>query len=196
MLLLLLPVLLLLSMPFITYVICNGHNFLVDFRTLTQMHKNIDKIILGALRRCYQCRSRGELGSCKDPFKFNVTQIENEHGISAVPCASGWCGKVIESVGTLRDDGNSQFFNFILTIRLISSWILDYDMATQRMCVQRGPSDSEDRCAHTTYNYKKVYMCFCQGDLCNTAAMNFAPNFYQLALISIAIAAQHLRHYA
>lgn len=61
----------------------------------------------GASRRCYQCRSRGELGSCKDPFRFNVTQIENEHGISAIPCASGWCGKVIESQGTLRDDGNS-----------------------------------------------------------------------------------------
>lgn len=42
-------------------------------------------------------------------------------------------------------------------------------MATQRMCVQRGPSDSEDRCAYTVYNYKKVYMCFCQGDLCNSA---------------------------
>lgn len=41
-------------------------------------------------------------------------------------------------------------------------------MATQRMCVQRGPSDSEDRCAYTIYNYKKVYMCFCQGDLCNS----------------------------
>lgn len=46
-------------------------------------------------------------------------------------------------------------------------FIVDYDMATQRMCVQRGPSDSEDRCAYTVYNYKKVYMCFCQGDLCN-----------------------------
>lgn len=42
-------------------------------------------------------------------------------------------------------------------------------MATQRMCVQRGPSDAEDRCAYTVYNYKKVYMCFCQGDLCNAA---------------------------
>ncbi|XP_031627010.1 protein quiver [Contarinia nasturtii] len=121
----------------------------------------------GALRRCYQCRSRGELGSCKDPFKYNVTQIDNEHGITAVPCASGWCGKVIESQGTLRDD--------------------DYDMATQRMCVQRGPSDSEDRCAHTTYNYKKVYMCFCQGDLCNTAADKFVPNFIKLALISTTV---------
>lgn len=45
----------------------------------------------------------------------------------------------------------------------------DYDMATQRMCVQRGPSDSEDRCAYTIYNYRKVFMCFCQGDLCNSA---------------------------
>lgn len=43
----------------------------------------------------------------------------------------------------------------------------DYDMATQRMCIQRGPSDSEDRCANTVYNHKKVFMCFCQGDLCN-----------------------------
>lgn len=48
--------------------------------------------------------------------------------------------------------------------------IIDYDMATERMCVQRGPSDSEDRCADTIYNYRKVYMCFCQGDLCNAAA--------------------------
>ncbi|XP_058175485.1 protein quiver, partial [Anopheles ziemanni] len=99
------------------------------------------------LKRCYQCRSRSELGSCKDPFLFNATQVENERGVSAVPCASGWCGKVIEGMGSFRED--------------------DYDMATQRMCVQRGPSDSEDRCAYTVYNHKKVYMCFCQGDLCN-----------------------------
>lgn len=129
--------------------------------------------ILGVLRRCYQCRSRGELGTCKDPFKYNVTQIENEHGITAVPCASGWCGKLIESEGTSRDDGKyhrtaypwlieTEFMDFLL--------FADYDMATQRMCVQRGPSDSEDRCAHTVYNYKKVYMCFCQGDLCNAAS--------------------------
>lgn len=66
------------------------------------------------LRRCYQCRSRGELGSCKDPFKFNITQIDDEPGVTAVPCASGWCGKVIESQGTLKEDGNlwqcSNFF--------------------------------------------------------------------------------------
>lgn len=38
------------------------------------------------------------------------------------------------------------------------------------MCVQRGPDDSEDRCAYTVYNYKKVFMCFCQGDLCNRSS--------------------------
>ena len=42
------------------------------------------------------CRSRGELGSCKDPFTLNYTQIENEHGVAAPPCASGWCAKIIE----------------------------------------------------------------------------------------------------
>ncbi|KAI9590052.1 uncharacterized protein LOC119642171 [Glossina fuscipes] len=101
------------------------------------------------LRRCYQCRSRGELGSCKDPFLFNATDGANEPGLSAVPCASGWCGKVIEGGGAYAVD--------------------DYDQAIQRMCVQRGPDDNQDRCANTIYNYKKVYMCFCQGDLCNAA---------------------------
>ncbi|XP_017871828.1 PREDICTED: protein quiver [Drosophila arizonae] len=99
------------------------------------------------LRRCYQCRSRGELGSCKDPFTFNATDVDNEPGLSAIPCASGWCGKVIEGGGPYALD--------------------DYDLAIQRMCVQRGPDDNMDRCADTIYNYKKVYMCFCQGDLCN-----------------------------
>ncbi|KNC25733.1 hypothetical protein FF38_10396 [Lucilia cuprina] len=99
------------------------------------------------LRRCYSCRSRGELGSCKDPFNFNATDVESEPGLTAIPCASGWCGKVIEGGGTYATD--------------------DYDQAIQRMCVQRGPDDNQDRCANTVYNYKKVYMCFCQGDLCN-----------------------------
>lgn len=62
-------------------------------------------IFSGLLRRCYQCRSRGELGNCKDPFKLNATLIDNVHGVTAVPCASGWCGKVIEGEGSLRDDG-------------------------------------------------------------------------------------------
>lgn len=66
---------------------------------------------IGLLRRCYQCRSRGDGGLCKDPFTFNVTQIEdasnNIRGVTAVPCASGWCGKVIEGSGSLRNDGKN-----------------------------------------------------------------------------------------
>lgn len=46
-------------------------------------------------------------------------------------------------------------------------FLSEYGLATQRMCLQRGPSDSEERCANTVWNYKKVYMCFCTGDLCN-----------------------------
>ncbi|XP_055681230.1 protein quiver [Lutzomyia longipalpis] len=121
----------------------------------------------GILRRCYQCRSRGDLGSCKDPFRFNATQIEDVRGITAVPCASGWCGKVIEGASSFRED--------------------DYDIATQRMCVQRGPSDSEDRCAYTVFNHKKVFMCFCQGDLCNSAPRRH-QNFHFIFSIAILIA--------
>ena len=74
---------------------------------------------------------------------------------------------------------------------LIGVWapslLADYDVATQRMCVQRGPSDSEDRCANTIYNHKKVFMCFCQGDLCNgsTRARSTSP----LWLVAITVTA-------
>lgn len=69
-------------------------------------------------------------------------------------------------------NGGIQEWWFVLDLILRSDkdteqLFLDFDMATQRMCVQRGPDDNEDRCATTIYNYKKVYMCFCQGDLCN-----------------------------
>ncbi|CAL7936718.1 unnamed protein product [Xylocopa violacea] len=100
-----------------------------------------------ASRRCVECRSRGELGSCKDPFTMNATQIEMEKGVDAVPCASGWCSKIIEQHGLNNE----------------------YGTATQRLCLQRGPDDGEERCAHTVWNYKKVYMCLCLGDLCNGA---------------------------
>ncbi|XP_024891261.1 uncharacterized protein LOC112467042, partial [Temnothorax curvispinosus] len=99
----------------------------------------------GILRRCVSCRSRGDLGSCKDPFTMNSTQIELEKGIDAVPCVSGWCGKIIESQNLNNE----------------------YGTATQRLCFQRGPDDNEERCAYTVWNYKKVYMCLCYGDLCN-----------------------------
>ncbi|KAG7198637.1 hypothetical protein KM043_005995 [Ampulex compressa] len=99
----------------------------------------------GLFRRCVSCRSRGELGSCKDPFTMNATQIEDEKGVSTVPCVSGWCGKIIESPNLNNE----------------------YGTATQRLCFQRGPDDGEERCAYTVWNFKKVYMCLCFGDMCN-----------------------------
>ena len=126
------------------------------------------------------------MGSCKDPFVWNATQVEKEQGVTAVPCASGWCGKVIEGDTSFREDGEFFEIHFTKSFWIKQDlYILDYDMATQRMCVQRGPSDSEDRCAYTTYNYKKVYMCFCQGDLCNTATKNIRPSFNYLLGLSV-----------
>lgn len=70
-------------------------------------HGALDSII-GLLRRCYRCRSRGDAGDCQDPFTYNVTQLDDAsrkiYGVQAVPCASGWCGKVIEG-GSSRNDG-------------------------------------------------------------------------------------------
>lgn len=65
-------------------------------------------LILGLIKRCYQCRSRGDLGSCKDPFRFNASDIEKEPGVAAIPCASGWCGKVLEGESsTFKADGKN-----------------------------------------------------------------------------------------
>lgn len=103
----------------------------------------------GALKRCFSCRSRGDLGSCKDRFRFaNESDVLNEPGVETILCASGWCGKIMEDV------------NFALKSE-------EYGKATQRLCLQRGPSDGEERCANTVYNRNRVFMCFCKGDLCN-----------------------------
>lgn len=67
----------------------------------------------GLLRRCFTCRSRGDLGSCKDPFTFNSTQAEQEHGVKAVPCASGWCGKSLEGGNTFKDNGKHIILYFM-----------------------------------------------------------------------------------
>ncbi|KAJ8956174.1 hypothetical protein NQ318_020725, partial [Aromia moschata] len=118
------------------------------------------------LQRCFGCRSRGELGSCKDPFVVNVTLVENkeEIGVETIPCASGWCGKIVESEDAAKEE---------------------YGVATQRICLQRGPSDSEDRCAYTKWNYRRVLMCFCRGDLCNSSTkLNIN---YLLVFITVAM---------
>ena len=104
-----------------------------------------------SIKRCFSCRSRGELGSCKDKFKYyNASQLDADAGVEIVPCASGWCGKVIET-----SDHDLK--------------VEEYGVATQRMCLQRSPSDNEERCDDTVRSRKKVFMCFCRGDLCNNS---------------------------
>jgi hypothetical protein len=63
--------------------------------------------VTALLRRCYSCRSRGDLGTCKDPFTLNLTLAEQERGVEAVPCASGWCGKFLEGGNSFKDDGEN-----------------------------------------------------------------------------------------
>ncbi|CAK9804412.1 hypothetical protein ANTQUA_LOCUS4078 [Anthophora quadrimaculata] len=119
----------------------------------------------GLLRRCVNCRSRGDLGSCKDPFTMNSTAIEMEKGVDAVPCASGWCGKIIERHGLNNE----------------------YGTATQRLCFQRGPDDGEERCAYTVWSYKKVYMCLCFGDLCNGSTRPTISNGLMFTMFCVLI---------
>lgn len=118
-----------------------------------------------ARRRCFACRSRGPLGDCKDQFEFNATTASS-YGSSPVevqPCASGWCGKTIED----EEEGT-------------------HIMATERMCLQRPPSDGKERCSKTFYSNRKktFYMCFCKGDLCNGGGSIFtstsAPTIFSI----------------
>jgi hypothetical protein len=79
--------------------LCRSVLFSVSFILLT----HTPKFASGILKRCFVCRSRGELGSCKDPFTVNVTHIELEKGVEAIPCASGWCGKMLETENPLKE---------------------------------------------------------------------------------------------
>ncbi|CAB3367119.1 Hypothetical predicted protein [Cloeon dipterum] len=117
----------------------------------------------GIIKRCYSCMSRGELGNCKDPFPANGTAkpINGEEpqllrGVETIPCASGWCIKRMEGGSTFKED--------------------DYGVATRRLCLQRQPSDGEERCATITQGGKKIFACFCKGDLCNSAPFKWAPS--------------------
>ncbi|EEC05692.1 hypothetical protein IscW_ISCW004015 [Ixodes scapularis] len=59
---------------------------------------------------CYTCRSRGQLGDCRDPFPYNETTADGVRGVDATPCASKWCGKLIEG----RDDGHGRLEIWLL----------------------------------------------------------------------------------
>ena len=44
---------------------------------------------------------RGALGDCRDPFYVtgNSTTLEHKsQGVKTIPCASGWCNKILEDV--------------------------------------------------------------------------------------------------
>eukprot|EP00092_Neocalanus_flemingeri_P015330 GFUD01016582.1.p1 GENE.GFUD01016582.1~~GFUD01016582.1.p1 ORF type:complete len:154 (-),score=40.36 GFUD01016582.1:120-581(-) len=105
-------------------------------------------------RRCYTCRSRSVLGDCKDTFRppppFNASDpaASLDRHVKENPCSSGWCYKQID--GELGDTANS---------------------ALERGCMVRKPSDGQERCAYVKKNYQRVFMCFCQGDQCNSAGV-------------------------
>ncbi|XP_071035298.1 UPAR/Ly6 domain-containing protein rtv [Parasteatoda tepidariorum] len=108
------------------------------------------------IKRCFTCRSRGDLGDCKDPFIHNASSVDNIRGIEVPPCASGWCAKIVEGSGS------------------------DYAVATERMCLQRPPRDEQQRCAPTLFLGRRVLMCFCRGDLCNTSFISKAHLFTEI----------------
>uniref|UniRef100_T1JLK0 Uncharacterized protein n=1 Tax=Strigamia maritima TaxID=126957 RepID=T1JLK0_STRMM len=95
------------------------------------------------LKRCFECRSRGQLGDCGDPFNTNSTSISAS--VTVLTCISGWCGKIV--------DGTE-----------------DKIRRTERLCLPQAPSDDEERCGETNWENKKVKMCFCQGDVCNNSS--------------------------
>lgn len=59
----------------------------------------------------------------------------------------------------------------------------DFDLATERMCLQRPPDDQEERCAETLYQNRRVYMCFCRGDICNAAHSSTTSGSFVVMLV-------------
>jgi len=104
--------------------------------------------------RCFVCRSRGDLGDCRDPFNYNDTSIKDLPGnpLSVTPCSSGWCHKQTEGIRGPADE---------------------YGSATERFCMSQAPSDGEERCAEVKIRNKISLLCFCRGDLCNTSSNLF-----------------------
>jgi hypothetical protein len=142
---------------------------------LVIMHNTVE----ARFKRCFTCRSRGALGDCRDPFSLNSTTFDGQTNvkpsIEAVPCASGWCAKIIED-----DYGDSI-------------------AATERSCMTRPPTDNEERCSETVFENhrdRKVFLCMCYGDLCNSATRNGITIWLASAAImtSMLIVSYHLSH--
>ena len=107
---------------------------------------------------------------CRDPFYVtgNSSTLESKsHGVKTLPCASGWCQKILEDIDKEHSIDET------------------YGGATQRDCLQRAPSDQTERCAFVKYNHKRVFMCFCQGDLCNAATPSYKITQMQVPFFCI-----------
>ena len=66
----------------------------------------------------------------------------------------------------------------------------DYGIATERQCMERAPSDDQERCAFVQIGHKEVYMCFCKGDLCNSGHSS-SPGILILLLTLTALFLHH-----
>lgn len=125
-------------------------------------------------RRCYTCRSRGEKGDCRDPFippaseRSDGSVIVNT-AVEETECSTGWCAKTLEGLDNNFGDNG-------------------YGIATERECMERAPSDNQERCALVKRGHHEVYMCFCKGDLCNTgqrAQVSMVTTFIVIAIIHV-----------
>ncbi|XP_032793770.1 uncharacterized protein LOC116930471 [Daphnia magna] len=132
----------------------------------------------GAVKRCFKCRSRGELGDCRNPDES--TSSLSSTGRNPFPSSS-------DRDQTTRSNSNTFGANFdsssswsgVEAVPCSSGWCAkviegkgtfkaeEYGMATERMCLQRPPQDLRERCAMTVRGSQEVFMCFCKGDLCN-----------------------------
>jgi len=89
-----------------------------------------------------------KLPSPPPPFNSSNPQASLVRHVKDNPCSSGWCYKQID--GELGDAANN---------------------AMERGCMVRKPSDGKERCAYVMKSYKRVFICFCQGDQCNSAGV-------------------------
>jgi len=60
----------------------------------------------------------------------------------------------------------------------------DFGSATERACMVHAPSDGEERCAEVKLMNKPTLMCWCRGDLCNTASPLGSNTLVSIALIT------------
>ncbi|EFX74163.1 hypothetical protein DAPPUDRAFT_307452 [Daphnia pulex] len=140
----------------------------------------------GAVKRCFKCRSRGELGDCRNPDERTSSLSSTGRN----PFLSS-----ADRDQTTRSNSNAFGSNFessgswggVEAVPCSSGWCAkviegkgtfkaeEYGMATERMCLQRPPQDLRERCAMTVRGNQEVFMCFCKGDLCNGQPSFAAP---------------------